>query len=173
MNKTEGAPGAAPRNLQRAAIFLLLLAFWFAVSGHYVALTVTLGAASAALVTALSSRMRVIGVGQHRPVFYLKLPFYALWLAWRVVVANCDVARRILHPKLPISPCFVEVEAVRGGDLLRVVQANSITLTPGTISADFGDGVIRVHALTTEAAEKLRVGSKDAGRMAAKVLRLQ
>lgn len=167
MNETEGGARTTPRGAHRSAVFLLLLGLWLALSGHYAAPMVALGGASAALVTALSSRMRVIGTGRHRAGFYLRLPLYALWLAWRIVAANCDVARRILHPKLPISPRFVEVEAVAGGELSRVVQANSITLTPGTISADFGDGVIRVHALTEEAAQNLRRGE-----FAARVSRL-
>ena len=166
MNETEAGARNAPRTHQ-SAVFLLLLGFWLALSGHYAALMIALGGASAALVTALSARMGVIGAGQHRVRFYLRLPIYAAWLLWRIVAANCDVARRILHPKLPISPCFVDVETVAGGDLLRVIQANSITLTPGTISADFGDGVIRVHALSADAAQKLRRGE-----IAAKVSRL-
>ena len=147
---------------------LLLLGFWFALSGHYAAQMIALGGVSAVIVTALAARMGVIGAGQHRLGFYLRLPFYAAWLLWRMVAANLDVARRILHPRLPISPRFVEVEAVAGGDLLRVIQANSITLTPGTISADFGDGVIRVHALSEEAAQSLQRGD-----FAAKVSRLE
>ena len=149
---------ASANHPRRFFVFLLLLGFWLAISGHYAALMVSLGAASAALVTALSSRMGVIGAGQHRPGFYLRLPFYAVWLLWRIVAANCDVARRILNPKLPISPRFIDIEAVRDDGLLRVVQANSITLTPGTISADFRGDTIRVHALTEEAAERSRKG---------------
>ena len=167
MNATEAGADKTPRAPRRFVVFLLLLGFWFVLSGHYAALLVAAGAASAALVTVLSSRLKVIGTGLHRLGFYLKLPFYAVWLAWRIVAANCDVARRILHPKLPISPCFVEVKAVAGDDLLRVVQANSITLTPGTISADFGDGVIVVHALSADAARNLQRGG-----IAAKVARL-
>jgi len=156
----------APAHSRRFFIFALLLGFWLVISGHYTALPVSLGVASAALVTALSARMGVIGAGLHRPGFYLKLPFYALWLLWRIIAANCDVARRILTPKLPISPRFVDVPAVHDDALLRVVQANSITLTPGTVSADFQDGTIRVHALTEEGAEKLRVGGGFARQIA-------
>jgi multicomponent Na+:H+ antiporter subunit E len=79
-----------------------------------------------------------------------------------------DVARRILDPKLPISPRLIKVKATQKRDLGRVIYANSITLTPGTVSVKMDGDEITVHALTREAAEGVETGAMDA-----KVTRLE
>ena len=86
---------------------------------------------------------------------------YAPWLAWAIVKANMDVTRRILSPSMPISPTLVEVPATQHNQLGQVIFANSITLTPGTVSVDVEDGIITVHALTREAADELATGEMD------------
>lgn len=77
------------------------------------------------------------------------------------MLANIDVARRILNPKLPIAPMMIRVKASQKGDLARVIFANSITLTPGTVSVDMQGDEIAVHALTPEAAEFDETGEMD------------
>jgi len=95
----------------------------------------------------------------------LGLPLRALrylpWLMWQIVKANVDVARCILDPHLPIRPTVIRVKAGQRRDLGRVIYANSITLTPGTVSIDLEGDEIHVHALTREAAEGLRSGVMD------------
>ena len=78
--------------------------------------------------------------------------FYAPWLVKEIVVANFDVACRILNPKLPIQPSVIRVRALQHGDLGRVIYANSITLTPGTVSIDMKGSQVTVHALSYEGA---------------------
>ncbi len=90
-----------------------------------------------------------------------RLLLYAPWLVWEVVKANIDVARRILTPSLPISPRMIKVKAGQQSDLGRVIYANSITLTPGTVSVDVEDDTILVHALTKEAADGVETGEMD------------
>jgi len=77
------------------------------------------------------------------------------------VRSNIDVARRILSPGVPISPKLIEVPASQRTDLGKVIYANSITLTPGTISIRIRDGMILVHALSEEAADELLQGEMD------------
>ena len=72
-----------------------------------------------------------------------------------------DVAKRILSPRLPISPRVIRVKAGQQSDLARVIYANSITLTPGTVSLSLEGDEIEVHALTREAAEELESGKMD------------
>ena len=79
------------------------------------------------------------------------------WLG-RSSVPAVDVARRIVDPRLPISPSIIHVEADQRTAVGRVSYANSITLTPGTISLDVADNQIEVHALTDDAAEQLARG---------------
>ena len=83
---------------------------------------------------------------------------YAPWLFGTVIQANFDVARRILHPRLPITPMVIRVPAEQRTAPGRVSYANSITLTPGTISLEVSDDEIEVHALSVDAAEELQSG---------------
>jgi multicomponent Na+:H+ antiporter subunit E len=91
----------------------------------------------------------------------LRAPIFLPWLLWQVVKSNVDVARRILDPRLPIRPELIRVKAGQRNDLGRAIYANSITLTPGTVSLYVDDDEIVVHALTREAAEGLRGGEMD------------
>ena len=83
---------------------------------------------------------------------------YAPWLFGTVIQANFDVARRILHPRLLITPTVIRVPAEQRTAPGRVSYANSITLTPGTISLEVSDDEIEVHALSVDAAEDLQSG---------------
>ena len=60
-----------------------------------------------------------------------------------------------------MSPRLIVVECTQRSDLGRVVFANSITLTPGTLTLDVRDGRVLVHALTAETAEGLQTGEMD------------
>ncbi len=83
---------------------------------------------------------------------------YAPWLATKIVCACIDVAWRITRPSLPIQPTIIRVPANQQTVPGRVSFANSITLTPGTISLDVLEKEIEVHALTAESATDLESG---------------
>ncbi|MDH3596682.1 MAG: Na+/H+ antiporter subunit E, partial [Rhodospirillales bacterium] len=86
---------------------------------------------------------------------------YWPWLFWEIVKANLEVARLILAPRLAISPTVIKVKASQPDELGHVIYANSITLTPGTVSIDVRDATIEVHAITREMAEGLQTGEMD------------
>jgi multicomponent Na+:H+ antiporter subunit E len=86
---------------------------------------------------------------------------YLAWLGKEITKANIDVAKIILDPALPISPVMVRVPATQTTDVGKVIYANSITLTPGTVSVEVMDDEILVHAITSEAAEGLADGDMD------------
>ena len=134
----------------RVIFFALLLIFWLMLSSQHVALIITLGVASAALVVWLGSSMGILGADLHTLSFYMRLPWYALWLAWNMAVSCVRVAVTILHPSLPITPGFIRVPMSQKKDLGKLVHANSITLTPGTASTRIEDDYIEVHALKRE-----------------------
>ena len=144
------------------ALGMTLFGVWLLWSGHYNPLLISFGAVSCLLVVLLSWRMDIVDE-EAAPVQLGLRPFifYAPWLAWRIVLANIDVARLILDPQLPVSPVIVRVKASQKGDLGRVIYANSITLTPGTVSVDMMGDVITVHALTTKFAESDQSGDMD------------
>lgn len=139
-------------------LFLILLATWLLWSGYYTTMLITLGVISCIGVVAFVKRM---GFVDHEEVLPVKAVLYLPWLLWEIFKANLDVARRILHPALPISPRLIKVTATQKRDLGRVIYANSITLTPGTVSVEMIGDIITVHALTREAAEGVQTGEMD------------
>ena len=87
---------------------------------------------------------------------------YLLWLSWEIVKSNVDVARRILSPSLPIAPAVRWLPANQRSELTRVMYADSITLTPGTLSIDLTDEAVEVHALNEGSLDELERGEMDA-----------
>jgi len=142
-----------------AAVAFVLFGLWLLFSGLYEPLLLALGAVSSVFVAWIAQRMGLLtpepGSAWLRP---LRCLAYMPWLAWQVAKANADVARRILSPARAISPRVVRVPSTQASDLARTVYANSITLTPGTISIDVAGDVITVHALSREGAEDLASG---------------
>ncbi|MDP6515809.1 MAG: Na+/H+ antiporter subunit E [Alphaproteobacteria bacterium] len=146
----------------RISLFVSLATVWLLLSGHYTGLLLTLGAASCVVVIAISHRMDVIDHESHPIHLGWRLPGYWLWLLAEIVKANIDVARRVVDPSLPIDPRLFEVPAHQKTDLGRVIYANSITLTPGTLSTDVSRDKIQVHALSGAGEDDLRTGTMDA-----------
>ena len=127
---------------------LSLFLFWLVLSGHYEPLILAFGVASSILVSFLAWRMD----REDRYAFPIRLtwraPFYVIWLVGEIFRANVNVVRIILDPKLPISPIMVPFRAVMKSDFYRVIYANSITLTPGTMTTGTEGDILRIHALT-------------------------
>jgi multicomponent Na+:H+ antiporter subunit E len=86
---------------------------------------------------------------------------YWPWLGVEIVKSAWDVTRIIVNPRLPISPTLIRVKNTQKTTVGVVTYANSITLTPGTISVDVGGGEILVHALTHAGAAALKSGDMD------------
>ena len=143
------------------SLFILLAAIWLLLSGYYTALLLSLGALSCALVAALCRRMGVIDPEGHPNHLFLGLLLYIPWLLWEICKSNIDIAWRILDPKLPIAPRVIRIKTSQKTHLGQVIYANSITLTPGTVSVEVEQGEITVHALTGETAAALLEGSMD------------
>lgn len=137
---------------------------WVGWSGHYTLenpLIAAFGVLSCVVAYLLSVRMR----RQSRSLPGATLGFstlaYVPWLLWEIVKANLAVARIILDPRLPIRRQIVRVDAGQRGEGARVLHANSITLTPGTISLAIRGGTILVHAIDDAAAEGVLTGTMN------------
>ena len=140
---------------------LLLALFWLALSGHFSPLMLALGAVSVVLVVGLRIRMDHVD-GEDlflRPTPLLLL--YAVWLLWAVVRANIDVARRIWDPALPIRPAWRRLDTRLTTPMERTLYANSITLTPGTLTTDVRDDHYLIHCLSDTDLDELREGTME------------
>lgn len=88
------------------------------------------------------------------PVRYFWAGCYVFVLGWWVMLANFDVAFRVLHPDVPIEPGIVKVKTELESDSARAALANSITLTPGTMTVDLTDqGYLYIHWINVSSSE--------------------
>ena len=149
------------RLLHSISLGLVLFGVWLLLSGIFEPLLLGLGVLSCVIVVLIAHRMDVID-REGLPIHLgWRILTYWVWLAVEIVKANLDVARRILDPKLPIHPLLVRVKASQASELGQVIYANSITLTPGTVSMQVAGGEILVHAIARELAEDLERGEMD------------
>jgi len=144
------------------SVFLLLIFFWLINSGYYKPLLLSFGLFSAIFVVYLTHRMDVVDHESHPlHLFTLKLPSYYLWLVGQLIISNIDVVKRVWSGRNSISPCAAWLPLSQTTDIGRVIYANSITLTPGTVAMDLEDDRVYVHALSREGLEDLRAGEMD------------
>ena len=135
--------------------------FWLVLSGHYTLMLLAIGAVASILVVGLATRMAVIDREGH-PIYLLyRAVWYWPWLFWEIVKSGISVSKIILSPTLPISPTLINLKATQKSVVGVVVYANSITLTPGTVSVEVEDNEIPVHAITTLGAMDLEEGKMD------------
>jgi multicomponent Na+:H+ antiporter subunit E len=147
--------------LRGISLVAFLAGTWLLLSGHDETLILAFGAISCAVVTFLAYRMGVVDYEGHPVHLGWRLPVYLVWLLWEIVKANIDVAKRILNPRLPISPTVFTLKPTQPTVLGNVIYANSITLTPGTVTLQVSRNELEVHALSREAAEDLARGEMD------------
>lgn len=146
---------------QALILFAHLMGVWLLLSGHYTATLISYGALSCLAIVWLSFHLGTLDK-EALPVHLGLRPFlYIPWLLKEVVVSNIAVIRVILDPRLPIQPRLLRVRASQQSDVGKVMYANSITLTPGTVTLDVRNGEFLVHALTNESAEGLLTGEMD------------
>jgi len=133
-------------------LIVALSALWFGLSGHTSTLTLSLGGVSILLSTILAYRFDILD-REGSP--YGRLPqlmVYWVWLVIEIFKANWVVIKACLRSELDINPALVKVKTGCESDLAKTVFANSITLTPGTISVTIEGDKILVHALYEEQA---------------------
>jgi multicomponent Na+:H+ antiporter subunit E len=139
---------------------VLLFLFWISLSGHFEPLLLFLGLASVALTVFLSRRMNIIDHESYPLHLSSKFPGFFVYLFREIVKANIDVVTRILRwRETPISPQMIEIPQSQNTDLGAVIYANSITLTPGTVTIKLAKDHLTVHALSKEAASELAKGA--------------
>lgn len=145
----------------RLTLTLLLLAVtWLLWSGVYTPLLLSLGALSCLLAMYLAHRMGFFRRGIFSLHVSARLPAYWGWLLVEIVKANFAVAAAVLRPGKYVDPVIVDVRTT-GGPIAQTLLANSITLTPGTVTLDVDDGRLRVHCLTRAAAAEVQSGAME------------
>ena len=147
--------------LHAVSLGLVLAILWLLLSGHFEPLLLGLGVVSVVTVVAVAHRMDVIDHEGHPVHLTWRAILYWPWLLWEIVKANIDVAKAIVRGEMPIEPTVMNVKCTQKSELGQVIYANSITLTPGTVTIAVLGDTLHVHALTPGAREGLETGEMD------------
>ncbi|TDB88949.1 cation transporter [Actinomadura sp. KC216] len=137
----------------------LLVAFWLVISGHYTPLLLILGAFSVVLVVWVVLRMAVIDEESLPLRLVPRLPRYLLWLGGQILLSALTVVRLVWSPRRRPRPVVGTMPTTGLSDMSKVVYANSITLTPGTLSVSFREEDIEVHSIHQEGLTELEGGA--------------
>jgi multicomponent Na+:H+ antiporter subunit E len=146
---------------RKVTLFVMLVVAWLLWSGLFKPLLLGLGLFSCVLTFLLVRRMGSFDNDFFAMRFSMKLFSYWAWLGREVFRSSMQVARVVIDPSLPISPKTVEIKSTSGHLVDQVILANSITLTPGTLTIDLHEGVIIVHTLTEDGARDLMSGEMN------------
>ncbi|MEL6372374.1 MAG: Na+/H+ antiporter subunit E [Pseudomonadota bacterium] len=148
--------------MRTISLALVLAAFWLVLSGLYKPFLLTLGALTVIFTLLLANRMRIIDPEGHPIELLPRALTYLPWLIKEIIVSALSVSRIIWSPSLPISPTMTRVQVSQKTPLGVNIYANSITLTPGTITVkEEGGTALLVHALQTGGADDLEAGDMD------------
>ena len=151
--------------MRHLALFLLTFAFWLLLTFNLTAANLVAGAAAALVTTLLFGKYFFTNVVKFiQPVRYFWLIIYLVIFTWECIKANFDVAYRVLHPAMPIKPGIVRVKLDLQSDFARTMLANSITMTPGTISVDIVGDELFVHWIYVRSEDPAVYSQKIAGK---------
>ena len=140
-----------------------LAVLWFVLSGETAAQFLILGGISVLIVLWLAARLGVIGREAAPYYRFFQLFLYLIGLIGRIIVSNIQVVIKILGPRSAIDPVMVKVDTCARTDLGKALFANSITLTPGTVTVDNEGSRLLVHALVRESSPPSSFAAMDRG----------
>lgn len=133
--------------MKYVATFLVLFASYVLLAGIDVQ-ELMLGALISVILTIILAKLVNYTIDYRFPVKLLVFIFaYLPIFIWQLILSNIDIARRVLSPKIPLNPGFVKIKTDLKGDFAKLTLANSITLTPGTLSVDVKGEYIYVHTV--------------------------
>ena len=140
-------------------LFVFYFVIWLLLSGHYDPLLLTLGVLSCITCLYVTWKAKFIdeeGLPLH---LLMRLPIYTLWLFKEIIKANIDTAKIIIlnNP----DPQNFRVKSSQKTEAGKVTYANSITLTPGTVTTVLDGDILEVHALSSDMADDVKSGVMD------------
>jgi multicomponent Na+:H+ antiporter subunit E len=142
-------------------LVLSLAVFWLLSSDQYSTLILSLGLLSIVLVFFIAHRMNVVDHEYHKLHFSVKFPGYFFWFIKELVLSNITVVKCIWLGNNTISPTLTTVKATQNTEVGKVIYANCITMTPGTVTVELVGDQLLVHALQKETIAELNAGEMD------------
>ena len=146
-------------NSKSIALFLFLLGFWLLMSGHYTVLITSLGVISCLLCVYLTIKGNFLDNETIPIYFFPRLIQYTIWLIKEIFISNITTAKVILSQSE--EPELFSVKATQKTNEGKVTYANSITLTPGTVTTQIKNNIFEIHALTKDFGDDLRSSDMD------------
>ena len=140
-------------------LFLILFTLWLLMSGYYNILLVSLGIISCAFCVYVANRGKLID-DEGLPIFFIpRLLNYLIWLFKEILKSNLSTAKVIINGK--VKPETFTVKASQVTEVAKVTYANSITLTPGTVTTKMHKDIFEVHALNADFGNDIRTNEMD------------
>lgn len=137
--------------------FVTFLLIYLLIAGFTVD-EVILGSIVSVILTIILVRYIDFRIDKTFPIKLLKFLFiYIPVFLWKLILANLDIARRVLSIKIPLNPGIIKVKTNLKGDFGKLTLANSITLTPGTLSIDVDEDCIYVHTVDVKEKEEEKI----------------
>lgn len=158
----KGAHEAKSSFLNFLVTFAMLMVFWALLSGKFDAFHLTLGVLCSLIIAFLSHDLLFanVRIGDIR-VIVQRFLAYVPWHVYQIIVSNFHVAYLALSPAMPIDPQIIRYKTKLESDISWVAFANSITLTPGTVTVDVSGNEFVVHALSAKVADDLNAGDME------------
>ena len=140
-------------------LFVFYFVIWLLLSGHYDPLLLTLGVLSCITCLYITWKAKFIDEEGLPLNLLIRLPIYTLWLFKEIIKANIDTAKIIIinNP----DPQNFRVKSSQKTEAGKVTYANSITLTPGTVTTVLDGDILEVHALSSDMADDVKSGAMD------------
>ncbi len=142
-------------------LVMALTVAWFALSGQTAPQFLVLAAVSVLLSVWIAARFKIIDRDSSPYHRAPQLTLYTGWLLVEIVKSNVAVIARVWGPRHDIDPAMVSLRTNATTDLGKALFANSITLTPGTVTVDVEGDRLKVHALMREKASPASFEAMD------------
>ena len=132
--------------MRYVTLFILSMIFWMLLTFEFTIPNLIVGTVSSIICALFFGRIYITNTYKFlQPHRYFWFIIYLFIFIWECIKANIDVAYRVLHPAMPIRPGIVKVKTTLKSDMAKMLLANSITMTPGTISVDIIDDYLYIH----------------------------
>ena len=146
-------------NAKSVTLFIVLFGFWLLMSGYYTPLILSLGVISCVLCVYLTIKGKFLDNETLPIYFFPRLIQYTLWLIKEILKSNIQTAKVIIMKSE--DPELFSVKATQKTNEGKVTYANSITLTPGTVTTQIKNDIFEVHALTKDFGDDVRSSEMD------------
>jgi multicomponent Na+:H+ antiporter subunit E len=135
-------------------LFIILLVLWLVLTGTFQYQELLTGIFISLIIAVFAGEFYLrLSFPPLSPKRFLYLLWYIIILFYEIIKANFDVARRVIHPALPINPGIVVIRTELTSDIAKTILANSITLTPGTFTLDIQEDKLLIHWIDVSATD--------------------